>query len=98
MCLFEGDEKQNESEGVQNDFNLWGAHAGAAKGIGYACAQCLGKEGAAIIVADIDDEGARRAAQQLQDQQIGASAFKCDVGNKAEVRLEHEAASPRFAC
>ena len=55
-------------------------------GIGYACAQCLGKEGAAVIVADVDDEGARRAAQQLQDQQIAASAFKCDVGNKSEVR------------
>lgn len=64
---------------------MW-RRAGAAKGIGYACAQCLGKEGAAVIVADIDDEGARRAAQQLQDQHIGASAFKCDVGNKAEVR------------
>ena len=98
MCHVKGGAKHNESEGVQNGLNLWRGHAGAAKGIGYACAQCLGKEGAAIIVADIDDEGARRAAQQLQDQQIGASAFKCDVGNKAEVRLQHEAAGPRFAC
>lgn len=33
---------------------------GAAKGIGLACASCLGHEGAKVVVADIDEEGAKR--------------------------------------
>ena len=34
--------------------------AGAAKGIGLACANCLGQEGSKVVVADIDEEGAKR--------------------------------------
>ena len=34
--------------------------AGAAKGIGLACASCLGHEGAKVVVADIDDASASR--------------------------------------
>ena len=34
--------------------------AGAAKGIGLACASCLGHEGAKVVVADLDEEGAKR--------------------------------------
>lgn len=35
-------------------------NAGAAKGIGLACASCLGHEGAKVVVADLDEEGAKR--------------------------------------
>ena len=49
--------------------------AGAAKGIGYACAQCLGKEGAVVVLADIDNEGACQAAQQLHDKEISDLDF-----------------------
>ena len=31
----------------------WGA--GGAKGIGLACASCLGHEGCKVVVADVDD-------------------------------------------
>lgn len=34
--------------------------SGAAKGIGLACASCLGHEGAKVVVADVDEEGAKR--------------------------------------
>ena len=34
--------------------------AGGAKGIGLACASCLGHEGARVVVADIDDVAASR--------------------------------------
>ena len=37
---------------------------GAAKGIGLACASCLGHEGAKVVVADIDEEGAKRYEAQ----------------------------------
>lgn len=59
--------------------------AGGAKGIGFACATCLGHEGCQVVVADIDEKGAQEAAHRLQSESIAASAFKCDVGNKAEV-------------
>ena len=34
--------------------------AGAAKGIGLACATCLGQEGAKVVLADVDDSAAKR--------------------------------------
>lgn len=49
------------AEGVRNqDFMLPGAGAGAAKGIGLACASCLGHEGCKVVVADIDDDAAAK--------------------------------------
>lgn len=40
---------------------LWSCDEGAAKGIGLACASCLGHEGAKVVVADLDEEGAKRS-------------------------------------
>jgi NAD(P)-dependent dehydrogenase (short-subunit alcohol dehydrogenase family) len=55
---------------------------GAARGIGRACAERLGAEGARVVLADIDDAGGAAAAASL-----GAAAryLHCDVGDKAEV-------------
>lgn len=58
---------------------------GGAKGIGYACAACLGHEGAQVVIADIDETAAQQAAQRLQLEGVAASAFRCDVGQKDEV-------------
>ncbi len=60
--------------------------AGGAKGIGYACAACLGHEGAQVVIADVDETAAQQAAQRLQLEGVAASAFRCDVGQKDEVR------------
>jgi len=38
-----------------------------------------------VVVADIDEEGAKRATTQLQLEGVIASAAHCDVTNKAEV-------------
>src|SRR5690242_7364408 len=38
---------------------------GAASGLGLACAQLLAAEGAAVVVADIDEAAAHRAAASL---------------------------------
>jgi len=40
---------------------------GAGSGIGRACAESCAEEGATVVVADIDEEGARRLASQLPD-------------------------------
>jgi len=36
--------------------------AGGAKGIGLACASCLGHEGCRVVIADVDDEAAAKCA------------------------------------
>ena len=61
-------------------------HAAAPPaGIGYACAQALGRAGARVIVADIDAEAVGQAEQQLQAEGIEAASTVCDVGDKQQV-------------
>ena len=38
---------------------------GGARGIGYACAEALTEDGCKVIIADIDEDGAKAAADQL---------------------------------
>lgn len=49
---------------------------GAAQGIGAGIAEAMAKEGARIIVGDINDDGAKALAAQ-----IGATAFHLDVSS-----------------
>ena len=63
---------------------------GAAKGIGAATARRLASEGATVIVADFDEEGAQRTAAE-----IGGHAVRCDVTVLAEVEAAVEAAKER---
>ncbi|MEC9369164.1 MAG: SDR family oxidoreductase [Pseudomonadota bacterium] len=58
---------------------------GAARGIGLACAERFAGEGAKVIIADIDAEAGRAAADQLSAK--GEVRFlECDVGEKLDVR------------
>jgi NAD(P)-dependent dehydrogenase (short-subunit alcohol dehydrogenase family) len=55
---------------------------GAAQGIGLACAGVLMAEGASVVLADVNEEAGRKAAQSLG----GSAAFqRCDVASKASV-------------
>ena len=54
---------------------------GGASGIGRALCQRFAKEGASVVVSDIDASGARRVAEE-----IGAIAVTTDVGVEADVR------------
>lgn len=58
---------------------------GGAKGIGYAVCQSLGKEGAKVVIGDVDQEASAAAVAQLEKQGIEAISTKCDVSSKAEV-------------
>ena len=53
---------------------------GAAQGIGAACAQAFAREGAKVVVTDINEEIGRRTAQET-----GAAFVRCDVSRKADV-------------
>jgi 3-oxoacyl-[acyl-carrier protein] reductase len=60
---------------------------GGAKGIGAATARRLASEGATVVVADFDEEGAQRTAQE-----IGGHAVRCDVTRLEDVDAAVEAA------
>ena len=51
-----------------------------AQGIGQACAERLAREGAYIVLADVDDAKGQALAEELQ-----ATCVNCDVGDKRQV-------------
>jgi NAD(P)-dependent dehydrogenase (short-subunit alcohol dehydrogenase family) len=58
---------------------------GGAAGIGLVIAQTLASEGARVIIADINGEGAERAAAALRDAGFPAAANACDVSRGQDV-------------
>ena len=66
---------------------------GAAAGIGRATAALFVKEGARVIVADIDLAGAQAACAELG---VAASAFCCDVADSTRCKALIDAAEARF--
>ena len=60
-------------------------HSLPPAGIGYACAQALGRAGAKVLVADIDGAAAGEAEAQLRAEGIEAASTACDVGSKEQV-------------
>jgi 3-oxoacyl-[acyl-carrier protein] reductase len=67
---------------------------GAARGIGEAIALKLAQEGANVVVADVDLEGAQRVAQEIEGLGREAKAIQADVSQREAVRrLVSEAVS-----
>jgi len=58
---------------------------GAASGIGRATASLFGQEGAKVICADLDGEGAERVAQQIVSSRGEAASLQADVSQAADV-------------
>jgi len=58
---------------------------GAASGIGRATAILFGKEGAKVIVTDVNDEGGKETAQKIIDQDGEARYYHLDVSQESEV-------------
>ena len=59
---------------------------GAARGIGFACAQALGEAGARVLVTDLDGEAAEAAIVKLKQHDIEAHAFCLDVTDPQAVK------------
>ena len=53
---------------------------GGAQGIGEACVHRLTREGAKVVIADLDGQRGTALAQEL-----GATFLACDVGDKSQV-------------
>jgi NAD(P)-dependent dehydrogenase (short-subunit alcohol dehydrogenase family) len=58
---------------------------GAAMGIGRASAQVFAREGAAVVVADIDDEGGRETVRLVEGAGGRGTFVHTDVSVKADV-------------
>jgi len=59
---------------------------GAAQGLGKAIARRLTQEGACVVVADVNEDGARKVAYALNRDLAGqAVAMRCDVTSEEEV-------------
>ena len=57
---------------------------GAASGIGRATATLFGREGAKVMCADLDAEGAERVARQIADAGGEAASTTVDVSKAAD--------------
>ncbi|MAG32304.1 MAG: short-chain dehydrogenase [Deltaproteobacteria bacterium] len=69
---------------------------GAASGIGRITAETLAREGARVVVADIDLEGGQVVADSIEGQGGRALALRVDVGEEAEVSALVEATVSAF--
>jgi len=58
---------------------------GAASGIGRTTAETLAREGARVVVADIDAEAGRSVASSIRSHGGEAIAVRVDVGEEAEI-------------
>lgn len=62
---------------------------GAARGIGRGCAEYFLREGASVLLADIDAEAGRETANALADAAISPDAVRfvqCDVSDRTSVQ------------
>src|ERR1700754_4491033 len=60
---------------------------GAGQGIGQACALRLAREGAEIIVADVNDEAGKAVAESIRKSWGAADFVVCDVSEKLDVHI-----------
>ena len=59
---------------------------GSQRGIGYGIAEEMAKEGANIIISDLDLSGCKKASEQLAKKyKVESLAVKCDISKKEEV-------------
>jgi NAD(P)-dependent dehydrogenase (short-subunit alcohol dehydrogenase family) len=59
--------------------------SGAGSGIGKAIALGYGKEGAKVIVAEIDSEAGKKTVDEINENGGQSLFVRCDVGNPTEI-------------
>jgi len=69
---------------------------GAGAGFGRQFAGALAREGAAIVIADIDPDAGARAAKELEGDGYQALAVPCDVADERQIQAAVDAAIARF--
>jgi NAD(P)-dependent dehydrogenase (short-subunit alcohol dehydrogenase family) len=69
---------------------------GAGSGMGLAAAQAFAAEGAAVVLADINEAAARAAAVHIAAAGHKAIVVRCDVANEVQVKAMVEKAVSAF--
>jgi NAD(P)-dependent dehydrogenase (short-subunit alcohol dehydrogenase family) len=69
---------------------------GGAGGIGQASARALAREGASVVVIDIDESGAAKVAEAIEASGGSASSLRVDLSSEEEVAGAVAAAVDRF--
>jgi len=69
---------------------------GAGRGIGRAYAEALASSGAAVVVADIDEDGAQAAAKSIEAAGGSALGVRVDVADPGSARAMAQATVDRF--
>ena len=69
---------------------------GAGDGIGRGMAERFAREGAAVLVADFNEEKGRKAAEELRREGADAEFFCCDVTDRRDVETMIGACAERF--
>jgi NAD(P)-dependent dehydrogenase (short-subunit alcohol dehydrogenase family) len=69
---------------------------GAASGMGAASAELLAAEGAAVVLADLDEAGAEAGAEAIRAAGGKAVALRCDVASSSDVKAAVSAAVDHF--
>ncbi|HEX6484157.1 MAG TPA: 3-oxoacyl-ACP reductase FabG [Ktedonobacteraceae bacterium] len=69
---------------------------GAGRGIGAATALRLAEDGARVVLADIDPEGCKQVAAQIEQAGSQALAVSCDVADRAAVEAAFQQAVEHF--
>ena len=90
--MLEGRIERHETGGCDVDTKLTGRRAlvlGASRGLGYAIADGLAREGARVVLASRSADRAGAAAERIGH---GAIGLACDTGKAAEVDALHAAA------
>jgi len=69
---------------------------GAGSGIGRAAALAFAREGASIVVSDINIERAEAVAEEVRQLGVGAAAVRCDVSSPGATAALRQAALDAF--
>jgi NAD(P)-dependent dehydrogenase (short-subunit alcohol dehydrogenase family) len=69
---------------------------GAASGIGAASARLFAREGARLMLGDLDEAGVRRVAEECSGESGEAGALRTDVTVGADVRSLVDSAVERY--
>ena len=69
---------------------------GAARGVGRGIAEVLGREGAGVVIADLDRAALAEAAAALRSAGVEAVAVEVDVADRESVESMAAAALERF--
>ncbi|MCI0430858.1 MAG: SDR family oxidoreductase [Rhodospirillales bacterium] len=69
---------------------------GAARGIGFAAAGALAREGARVLLGDVDVAALEAARSRLEGEGLEVMAFPADVADRAAVAVMVAAATARW--